>query len=366
MDVLLPAVATAERSARPCEWYPLRGDRRSAPRPGRRYVGRRGPRRPRARPRCAPAPVGSRLGELGLVELAVRAGRRMHGDGLDAPQGRGARRDGERVEERGRGVAIAQVEREHAAAGTQLRAARRPPADGWRDPGTVTDATSGRDSRKRARASALAQCRSMRTCSVSMPRRTRKALNGAAIAPASVSSGADLGDRAPRRPATGSRDHVRMAADPLGAGLDDEVRAELQRTAQVRRRERVVDDDRDAMPVRPLGELGQVGDDDRRVGDGLQIEHPGPGERRLDGVGGRWGRRRRSPRRSGRGRRSSAPRAAVDGARARRSGRRHSSRETSAPWIAAMPDAKLKPASAPSSSAMAAAMADAVGLSMRA
>ena len=62
----------------------------------------------------------ARLGELGIVELAMRAGRRMHGDRLDAPQRRGARRDRERIDEGRRGRPLAEVEREHAAAGTQL------------------------------------------------------------------------------------------------------------------------------------------------------------------------------------------------------------------------------------------------------
>ena len=63
-----------------------------------------------------------------------------------------------------------------------------------------------------------------------------------------------------------------MAAQVLGAGLDHQVCSELDGPAQVGRCERVVDDDRGRVPVAQIGQGRDVGDDDGRVGDGLQIE----------------------------------------------------------------------------------------------
>ena len=75
-----------------------------------------------------------------------------------------------------------------------------------------------------------------------------------------------------------------MAAEVLRRRLDDEVGAELERPAQDGRGERVVDDEQRAVAVGELGQGGDVDDDDRRVGDRLDVEDPGRrgGQRRLD------------------------------------------------------------------------------------
>ena len=64
-------------------------------------------------------------------------------------------------------------------------------------------------------------------------------------------------------------DHGAVAADELRRGVHDDVGAVLDRPAQVRRRERVVDDQRHAARVRDLGERGEVGDVAVRVADRL-------------------------------------------------------------------------------------------------
>ena len=73
-----------------------------------------------------------------------------------------------------------------------------------------------------------------------MPRSTRKALSGASPPPVSIWTAAHRADPlavADDDPA----EHVGVAAHPLGQRLDHEVRAELDRPAQVGRGERVVD-----------------------------------------------------------------------------------------------------------------------------
>ena len=72
----------------------------------------------------------------------------------------------------------------------------------------------------------------------------------------------------------------------LVAEFDDQVRAELQRPADVRRGERVVDDVGRAVLVRKVGDRRVVGHDGRRVGDRLGIHDAG----RRGGDRGRSGR----------------------------------------------------------------------------
>ena len=118
-----------------------------------------------------------------------------------------------------------------------------------------------------------------------MPRSTRNAAKGAIMPPVSISVSrtwamqvGPAGDR--------TREHVGVAADPLGGGLDDQVGAQLEGPAEIGRGERVVDDDHGAMTMGALGEVGQVRDHDGRVGDGLEVQHPGGRpQRSLDRVG---------------------------------------------------------------------------------
>ena len=88
-------------------------------------------------------------------------------------------------------------------------------------------------------------------------------------------------------------DDVAVAAQELGRRFDDEVRAELERAADVGRGERVVDDVRRAVAMGQLGERGVIGDVGRRVGDGLGVQDAGRAPRR----GPRRPRRGRSCRR---------------------------------------------------------------------
>ena len=91
----------------------------------------------------------------------------------------------------------------------------------------------------------------------------------------------DAGDE---RPVAGHDpgDQVAVAAEELRRRFGDEVRPELERPADVRRGERVVDDVHRAVPVGELGEGRVVGKERRRVGDGLGVEDAGRrgGERR--------------------------------------------------------------------------------------
>ena len=69
-------------------------------------------------------------------------------------------------------------------------------------------------------------------------------------------------------------DAVAVAVQVLGRAVHDEVGAELDRPLQARARERVVDDDLDAAPVRELGAAGDVGEPQHRVGRRLDEQHP--------------------------------------------------------------------------------------------
>ena len=68
-------------------------------------------------------------------------------------------------------------------------------------------------------------------------------------------------------------DDIAVAAEELGRRLHDEVRAEVQRPADVRACERVVDHVRRPMPVGELRETGVIGDDGRGVRDRLGVQH---------------------------------------------------------------------------------------------
>ena len=194
------------------------------------------PTETRTRPAEIPACAQARL-----VELAMRARRRMDGHRAHAAQRGGSWRDGQRVEERRRRRTIAEVEGEHAAAGTQDALGN----GGLRVAGQarVVDRPDQRLAcleQARQRASALAVWRSMRTCSVSMPRSTRKARQRRERCRRCRS-----GRRGWRR-SVAARRRRRRRARPSGrrstwCSLDDEVGAVLDRPAEVRRGERVVD-----------------------------------------------------------------------------------------------------------------------------
>ena len=133
----------------------------------------------------------------------------------------------------------------------------------------------------------------------------------------------DRGDRAVG-PGDDAGDQVAVAAEELRRGLDDEVRAELERPADVRARERVVDDVRRAVAVGEVGQRGVVADEGRGVRDRLRVEDAGRARPRAP----RRPRRGRSCRRCRRRRRSRRTSRATGSASsrrprpARRSGRR--------------------------------------------
>ena len=72
-----------------------------------------------------------------------------------------------------------------------------------------------------------------------------------------------------------SSDAGSVSADPLGKRVDHDVRAVLDRTQQRRRREGRVDDQRQVMLLRNRRVTFDVGDVERRVADGFDIERTG-------------------------------------------------------------------------------------------
>ena len=97
---------------------------------------------------------------------------------------------------------------------------------------------------------------------------------GASVAPVSTWT-LRIASISSRRPLTTPARTSLWPARYFVADSIDEVRAELDRPAEIRRRERVVDDVARAVAVGQLGERGVVGDDDRRVGDRLRVEDAG-------------------------------------------------------------------------------------------
>ena len=105
------------------------------------------------------------------------------------------------------------------------------------------------------------------------------------VAPVSIWTFCDLPDEV-RAARDDPGDDVAVAGQELGRRLDDQVRAELERAADVRRGERVVDDVGRAVLVGEAGDRCVVGHDGRRVGDRLGVDDAG----RRRGDRGRRGR----------------------------------------------------------------------------
>ena len=202
---------------------------------------------------------------------------------------------------------------------------------------------------------------------VRIPRRTRNASNGPSVRAGVDLDLPDLGDELGAA-GDDAGDDVAVAAQELRRRFDDEVRAELERPADVRRGERVVDDVRRAVLVGELGDRRVVGHDGRRVGDGLGVDDvrsARPAMRR--GHGGRC----RSCRRSRPGRRTAR---SVDAAASASSRRPPAGATTRSParscdaraaWIAPMPDATARPASRARELGVGIAERAAVGLARR-
>ena len=74
--------------------------------------------------------------------------------------------------------------------------------------------------------------------------------------------------------ATKPSDQVGVAAEVLRRRVDDDVGAEVERLLQVRRRERVVDDEDRADGVRRVGGRADVDDVEQRIRRRLDPDHP--------------------------------------------------------------------------------------------
>ena len=126
-------------------------------------------------------------------------------------------------------------------------------------------------------------------------------------------------DRVDQRAAPGDRtgQHVGVPGDVLRGGLHDEVGAQLEGPAQVGRGERVVHDERGAVPVGQRRQLREVRDHQRGIRDGLQVEDS-RGRRGEGGLHGRVVRgihERGRDAGAGKDRGEEAARRAVEGAR---------------------------------------------------
>ena len=316
--------------------------------------------------RCAPA-----LGDPGRRQLL----RARAGDGwrsADARRGDDAAQRGrhgrqaQRVDEAGGHLARAEVDGQHAAAGAELPLRHGPPGDGLGRPGQTTERTSGCASRWAA--SVAARLRVAVHAHVQRLDAAQHEERGEGRHDAARVDGHARGPRhrsgarpRPRRSrpsgrsATWSRSPPRC---PRPAPAADRGTA-TRRCCRRRRRRRA------ACPA--ATSASQVRDHDRRVGDGLDVEHARGrrGERRLDGdqVGGVHVDDLHPETAEDVG--PAVARAAIDGARGDDAVAGADDRQVAA-WMAAMPEPKAKPASAPWSSAKAAARASAVGFSMRA
>ena len=117
-----------------------------------------------------------------------------------------------------------------------------------------------------ASASARALCACMRMPSVSRPLSTTQALNGDSAMPARAHHRHELSLIELSRAADRAGHHAALAVEVLGARVDDEVGAELDRPLQRRRAEAVVDRQQRAGVVRDVGQRADVADLGQRIG----------------------------------------------------------------------------------------------------
>ena len=148
-------------------------------------------------------------------------------------------------------------------------------------------------------------------------------------------------------PATTPGDHVAVAAEELRRRLDDEVRAELERPADVRARERVVDDVQSRRGGgRASASARVVADERRRVRDRLGVEDAGRRARRAPratasrSVMSTMSTSTPNPPKVARGAGSASSRRSTTGATIRSPAR---TSDASAAWIAPIPDARATP-----------------------
>ena len=226
-------------------------------------------------------------GELRVGHLALRRRRRVDDHRVDAAERGGQLGQGQRIDDR--------------PAGRRGRRRPRRPASRRRRPaGTGATATScwgwlGRPGIEDALHAVLTfepgrQCRGRPGVALDAdgqgqdPAQDEERIERPEVAPVSIWTFSTCRISS-ARPATTPGDDVAVAGQELRRRLDDEVRPELERAADVRRGERVVDDVRRAVLVGEPGDRRVVGHDGRRVGDGLGVDDPRSARRR-------WPRRR--------------------------------------------------------------------------
>ncbi len=203
---------------------------------------------------------------------------------LDAPQGRSARWDREGIDERGCGRTLTQVHGHQPATVAQL-----PPRDGRLGMGVETRVGDSSHLRTRLECMGEHQCAGrvavhahVQRFHASQDQEGREGRDHAARLDLRLAYLRHQLRVARDRP----RQHVRMTADPLGRGLDHQVCPQLERTAQIRRGEGVIDDHDGTTAVGAFRQVYQVRDHDGGIGDRLQVQHArGCPEGILDRIG---------------------------------------------------------------------------------
>ena len=179
----------------------------------------------------------------------------------------------------------AELEGQHAAEPLHL-AARQRVLGMVGQPGKV-DALTPWDGAERNSASAmpLALCCAIRSGSVLVPRSTSQASNGPRIAPGRVLHELQPLDVLVAGGDDDAADAVAVAVEVFRGAVHDQVGAELDRPLQARARERVVDDEPGAVPMREIGCRRQVRDPHDRVARRFDEQQPcGRGEGSSRGV----------------------------------------------------------------------------------
>ncbi len=216
--------------------------------------------------------------QLGLGRLAMRGRRRVDDHRVDAPERGGQLGQAEGVDDRPAGLAAAlDLEGEHAAGDPRPELPERDVMLRVAVEARVEDRAHAVVTLEPGR-----QCRGRRGVALDPqgegqdPAQDEERLERTERRP-----GIDLGALDARDPLGRAGDHagddVAVAAQELGRRFDHEIRAEVERAADVGRGERVVDHVCRAVAVGQLGERGVVGQVGRRVGDGLGVQDAGRG-----------------------------------------------------------------------------------------
>ena len=255
---------------------------------------------------------------------------------------------------------------------------RRPAPTAGASPARAADATAGPGSRRArpaaaprasARASsARALCACMRIDSVSRPFSTTQALNGDSAMPALRITGTNFSLMSCSLAAERAGDHAALAVEVLGARVDDQVGAELDRPLQRRRAEAVVDRQQRAGVVRDVGQRADVAHLGQRIGRRLGEQQLGVRPHRAPPLARRRSARRRWSRRRtcANSRAEQLDRRAEHAVRADRRGRRPSAGPCTAAGSRSCRSTVPMQASVPSSAARRRSIIVTVGLVKRA